>query len=250
MTVLAGHKAIVTGGSQGIGLAIARKYASEGAKIVLVGRSARTLESALASLPGQDHAYSVMDLNVGAANNSEWSSLLRKHCETSILVNCAGITHYSLLTRTPHDVMDAVLNTNLRATIFATKHVAAAMMKHRRSDVTVDMSILFVASALAHRGGAGSAVYAASKAGLIGFSKALAQELAPRSIRCNILAPGYVETAMTGGMREDLREKVLAGTAAGRMGTVDEIAGAALLLASNRFMNGTCLTIDGGASLE
>ena len=260
---LAGRQVIVTGGSRGIGLGIATRFAESGASLVLVGRHESTLRSAIATLPGDasSHRYHAIDLAL-PDRRSAWAALL-SNCSPAVLVNCAGVTHYSLLARTPHDTIDSVIRTNLTATVEACKYVSAAMLKSTRSNSPsfsstaaeengggAGHSIINIASALAHRGGSGSSVYAASKAGVIGFTKALAQELGPRGIRVNAVAPGYVETDMTSGMSLDFRQKVIDKTAVGRIGTVAEIADAVHFLATNQFANGTCLTIDGGLTYE
>lgn len=306
----AGRRVIVTGGSRGIGLGIAHRFAEAGASLVLVGRHEATLRAATSSLPcpalpvaagtaapprnsaesrdGNEveigrHTHAVIDLSL-PDRRSPWLSLLDKsHQPPAVLVNCAGVTHYSLLARTPARVVDAVVRTNLVAAIDASRWVSGAMLKARRrsssrspptasslddgrdpaadpatedavdsaiGEASDDFSIVNVASALAHRGGAGSSIYAASKAGLIGFTKALAEELGPRGIRCNAIAPGYVETDMTRGMSLQLQRSAVDRTALRRTGTVSEIADAVFFLATNRFVNGTCLTVDGGLTYE
>ncbi|KAK4983735.1 hypothetical protein LTR66_006087 [Elasticomyces elasticus] len=169
-----------------------------------------------------------------------------------VLVNAAGVTHSSFLVRMSEAQIHEILQTNLTGTILASRWAAKNMLRNKKSGSGLsDMDrgcIINVASLLGLQGGAGSSVYAASKAGVLGFTRALASELGPAGIRVNAIVPGYVETDMTDSMSAKAREDALARIPLKRFGVVDEIAEAAVLLATNRYANNCVLNLDGGMS--
>lgn len=261
---LKGRKAVISGASRGIGLAIAKAFALRGASTVLLGRSQKTLDVAIKSLEcaseGQSHEAHQLDVTQA----SEWDSLMNKVSPADVLVNVAGdkkshwcrsstdpagITHYSLLPRTSVSTIDDVLSTNLLGPIYGSRAFSKAMLRNSKSGGD-GACIINISSALAHRNGSGSTVYAASKAGLIGFTKAFAEEFGPRGLRTCALAPGYIDTDMVSGMSKSIQEKIIERTSVRRIGTVDEVAQAAVFLVENDFANGTTLTIDGGFTFE
>jgi NAD(P)-dependent dehydrogenase (short-subunit alcohol dehydrogenase family) len=159
-------------------------------------------------------------------------------------VNSAGIAQYKLLAQSSSDHIRTILDINLLGTIYACKKLSRLMIASRKEGVLINIS-----SALAYRYGAGSSVYAASKAGVIGFSKALAEELGPR-IRVNTLVPGYISTDMTSGMSESLEKMAKGKIASKRFGRVEEVAQAAHFLATCEYANGSSLILDGGTIFE
>ncbi|KAK0634564.1 hypothetical protein B0T17DRAFT_484417 [Bombardia bombarda] len=267
---LAGRTAAITGGSRGIGLAIASWFAREGAKVVLLGRDKSTLEHALGGLSGsgavevsssrrerntishqrQEHAFFVHDVR----DAKSWTEVAVAHvrlCSPNIdiLVNCAGVSQSSLLVKTsPADVED-ILATNLQGAIWGCKVIGRQMIAgSRRQKQSGDPSsrcIINVSSLLAHKGIVGTSVYAASKAGLLGLTTSLAQEYGAHSIRVNAIVPGYITSDMTkdAGTAELIKKIPL-----NRFGTPDEIADAALFLARNPYANNCILNLDGGLS--
>ncbi|KAF2401520.1 NAD(P)-binding protein [Trichodelitschia bisporula] len=177
-----------------------------------------------------------------------WSALLKSIPPPDVLVNAAGVTHASLLLRTEEDVLDAVLDTNLRGTMVACKEVGKAMVSAGRGRGAGRGCIVNVSSLLGVRGGRGAAVYAASKAGVIGLTRALALELGPSGVRVNCIVPGYVETRMTADMGPETKKGILSKIPLGRFGRPEEIAEAAVFLATNQYANNCVINLDGGLS--
>jgi NAD(P)-dependent dehydrogenase (short-subunit alcohol dehydrogenase family) len=247
---------LITGASRGIGRAIAIAFAREGAGCLLVGRDEAALKqtselctSARGSI-GRSHYVLTGDIN----DPNFWSTLDKNPCwgpengRLDVLVNAAGISHSSLLVRTTQAKVDDILNTNLSSTIQASRFAVKKMLKNSAESATGAGHILNISSLLATHGGAGSVAYAASKAGVLGLTRSLAAEIGTRGIRVNAICPGYVETDMTGAMPYTAREAALAKIPAGRFGTVDEVADAAVFLCGNQYANNTVLTLDGGLS--
>lgn len=239
---LAGGVAVVTGGSRGIGLAIARELAAGGAVVAVVGRNGERAGNAADSLPGSGHAGFACDVS----NPSETGELV-KRIESemgpiSILVNNAGITKDNILLRLKDEDWDEVIAVNLKGAFNMTRAAARGMMK-RRTGV-----VLNVSSVVGLTGNPGQANYAASKAGLIGFTKSVARELASRSIRCNAIAPGYIETDMTGALDEQQTAALQERIPMGRFGTPEDVAGVARFLVgpAARYITGQVIPVDGG----
>ncbi|KAG9530494.1 NAD(P)-binding protein, partial [Aureobasidium melanogenum] len=245
---------LVTGASRGIGRAIAIALAREGAGCLLVGRDESALKetydlcvSARGSV-GRSHFVLTGDIT----DPSFWSNLDNNPCWESengrldVLVNAAGVTHSSLLIRTSQAKVDNVLNTNLNAAIQASRYAAKKMLKNSAEAKKGAGHILNIASLLATHGGVGSVAYAASKAGMLGLTRSLSAELSTKGIRVNAICPGYVETDMTKAMSYAARDAAMAKIPAGRFGTVDEIADAAVFLCGNQYANNTVITLDGG----
>jgi 3-oxoacyl-[acyl-carrier protein] reductase len=234
--------ALVTGGSRGIGLAIARALAEGGARVAVVARGEEGAVEAAASLPGEGH----MGLGCDVADGERVAAVVSQVEESlgtiSILVNNAGVTRDNLLLRMKDEDWNTVMDVNLRGAFHTTRAVLRGMMKQR------DGVILNVTSVVGLMGNAGQANYAASKAGLVGFTKSVARELASRGIRCNAVAPGYIETDMTGGLNEKQVEALAGQIPLGRLGQPEDIAGVARFLAgpSARYITGQVITVDGG----
>lgn len=239
---LQGQVALVTGGSRGIGLAIARELAEAGAKVAVVGRDAARAEAAAAGLPGEGHRGYACDVADAAA-----AAVLVKQVEeemggVDVLVNNAGVTRDNLLVRIKDDDWDAVLDTNLRGAFVLIRAAARGMMKRRAG------RIVNVSSVVGITGNVGQANYAASKAGLIGLTKAVAKELASRGVLVNAVAPGYIETDMTSELPGAAREALSSQIALGRLGQPEDIAPVVRFLAGpgSRYMTGQVLVVDGG----
>jgi 3-oxoacyl-[acyl-carrier protein] reductase len=244
MNQLANQIAVVTGAGRGIGRAIALKFASEGADVVCVSRTAENSEKAaqeIRALGRKAWAHAV-DVADGAAVAGAAESILAETGRVDILVNNAGVTRDGLLMRMSEADWDTVLDTNLKGAFLFTKAFSRAFLKQRSG------RIINVASVIGLIGNAGQANYAASKAALIGFTKSVARELASRGITVNALAPGFIETDMTAGLGQELRQKVLQGIPLNRFGRPEDIAQAALFLAGPGacYVTGQVLKIDGG----
>jgi 3-oxoacyl-[acyl-carrier protein] reductase len=244
MFSLAGRTALVTGASQGIGEAIARRLAAAGAKLVLAARS----EERLAALAGEiaaagGHAHALaLDVSRPEAVGARLKTLPPEYAEIDVLVNNAGITADNLLARMSLDDWERVLRTNLTGAFALTREVVRGMMRRRWGRV------ISISSVVGLMGNAGQANYAASKAGLIGFSKSLARELGSRNITANVVAPGYIATAMTDALPEKSRDELTGAIALKRLGTVDDVAFAVLFLASEEggYVTGETLNVSGG----
>ncbi|MCJ1318832.1 hypothetical protein MMC15_004163 [Xylographa vitiligo] len=243
---LAGKHIIVTGASRGIGFAIARLFATHGAeRMLVVGRSDTLAQASEAISEG---TATEMKISVGSVEDrSFWKYLGHDLRKVDILVNAAGVAHSSLLVTTKPATIEQVIQTNLMGTIWGCQIVGKEMIRQRRESSNT-ACIINVASLLGVKGGKGSTVYAASKAGVLGLTRSLAAELGPSNIRVNALVPGYVETSMTEAMTQQARSAALQSIPQARFGTPEEIADAAMFLATNAYANNCILNLDGGLS--
>lgn len=244
MSQLANQIAVVTGAGRGIGRAIALKFASAGADVACVSRTQENSEKVaeeIRAIGRRAWAYAV-DVSDPAAVTAAGERILADAGRIDILVNNAGVTRDGLLMRMSEEDWDTVLDTNLRGAFLFTKAFIRSLIKQRSG------RIINVASVIGLIGNAGQANYAASKAGLIGFTKSVARELASRGITVNALAPGFIETDMTSGLTEEIRQQVLKTVPMNLFGKAEDIADGALFLASPaaRYVTGQVLTIDGG----
>jgi 3-oxoacyl-[acyl-carrier protein] reductase len=244
MSQLANQIAVVTGAGRGIGRAIALKFAAEGADVVVVSRTAENSEKVAAeirALGRRAWAFAV-DVADGAAVAAAGEKILAECGRVDVLVNNAGVTRDGLLMRMSEADWDMVLDTNLKGAFLFTKAFTRAFAKQRSG------RIINVASIIGLIGNAGQVNYAASKAGLIGFTKSVARELAGRGVTCNALAPGFIETDMTAVLNAEIRAELLKKIPLGVFGQAEDIAGAALFLAgpAGRYVTGQVLTVDGG----
>lgn len=244
MAQLANQIAVVTGAGRGIGRAMALKFAAEGADVVVVSRTAENSEKVaneIRALGRKAWAHAV-DVADGAAVAAAAEKILAEAGKVDVLVNNAGVTRDGLLMRMNEADWDTVLDTNLKGAFLFTKAFTRAFAKQRSG------RIINVASVIGLIGNAGQANYAASKAGLIGFTQSVARELAGRGVTCNALAPGFIETDMTSVLNEEIRTELLKKIPLGSFGQAEDIAGAALFLASPaaRYITGQVLTVDGG----
>ena len=244
MPTLENQIAVVTGAGRGIGRAIALKFAAAGADVVCVSRTAENSEKVAAEVRALSRKAWALAVDVadGAAVTAAAEKILAEAGKVDILVNNAGVTRDGLLMRMSTDDWDAVLNTNLRGAFHFTKALTRAFLKQRSG------RILNIASVIGLMGNAGQANYAASKAGLIGFTKSVAKELASRGITVNAIAPGFIETDMTSALKPEMKQALLGQIPLNSLGQADDIASAALFLASPeaRYITGQVLTVDGG----
>ena len=241
---LTGKSALVTGASGGIGNAIARCLHGAGAKVALTGTRKEVLD-ALAGALGERAFVAPADLSDPAAPVKLVKEVEAALGPVDILVNNAGLTRDMLSMRLSDDDWAKVLDVNLGAAFRLSRAVLRGMMQRRWGRIVNITSIVGV------MGNAGQANYAASKAGLIGMSKSIAQEVAARGITVNCLAPGFIETAMTEGLKDDVKEKLLAAVPARRLGTPDDVAAGVLYLASAEasYVTGQTLHINGGMAM-
>jgi 3-oxoacyl-[acyl-carrier protein] reductase len=236
--------ALVTGASQGIGEAIARQLASQGARLVLAARSVDKLESLAASLAESGTEAHVLPLDLADAESVAelLKALPEPFSAVDVLVNNAGITADNLLVRMSLEDWQRVLATNLTGTFAVTRTLARGMMRRKFG------RIITVSSVVGLMGNAGQANYAAAKAGLIGFSKSLARELAGRNITVNVVAPGFIQTQMTENLPDSARGELTTAIPLKRLGTVDDVAAAVGYLASDEagYVTGHTLNVSGG----
>lgn len=248
MGLLTHKTALVTGGSRGIGAAIAEKFASEGANVAFTYLSSEEKAQALATHLGS-YGSKVIAYRSDASQLAEAEDLVKKVLEDfgglHILVNNAGITKDNLLLRMSEADWDAVINTNLKSVFNLTKVAMKPMMRAGGA------SIINMSSIIGLRGQAGQANYAASKAGIIGFSKSIAKEYGSRQVRCNVIAPGFIETDMTHALGEGAKEDFLKNIPLGRLGSGEDIANAALYLGADlsRYVTGQVLSVCGGFNI-
>ena len=245
MNRLAGKTAIVTGAGRGIGNAVARRFAEEGAKVILISRNPASCGGAADAInadhPGSCKAYPC-DVADSAAVEACVKEILAEYPTVDILVNNAGITKDTLLMRMKEADWDAVMDTNLKSVFLFVKALQRTLMKSPAG------RIINMASVVGLTGNLGQANYAASKAGVIGFTKSMAQELASRKVTCNAIAPGFIATDMTDAIPEAAKEAILSRIPMKDLGKPEDIANCALFLASDesRYMTGQVRVCDGG----
>ncbi len=241
---LDGRTALVTGASQGIGEAVARRLAAHGARVVLAARSTDKLEALAGELIEQGGKAHPLTLDLGQPEEvaGRLEGLPERFAEIDVLVNNAGVTADNLLARMQLEDWERVLKVNLTGAFATARAVTRGMMRRRWG------RIINVSSVVGLMGNAGQANYAAAKAGLVGFSKALARELAGRGITVNVVAPGFIETAMTADLPEKSRKELTAAIPSRRLGSVDDVAAAVLYLASEEaaYVTGHVLNVSGG----
>lgn len=239
-----GRVALVTGASQGIGRACAARLAKSGATVVVAARNQQKLDEVVQEITaaGGTAAAFVLDVADEEQIKTVIKAAIARFGKIDILVNNAGITHDQLVMRMKRADWDSVINTNLTSAYLCTQQVISPMLKQRWG------RIVNIASVFAQTGQAGQANYAASKAGLIGLTMAVARELASRSITCNAVAPGFIETAMTEVLSGEFKENALKMIPLGRTGTPEEVAHAVEFLASEQagYITGHVLNINGG----
>ena len=236
---LDGKTALVTGASRGIGAAIAEELARAGADVVLGFRSGKDEAEELAGRIG------CRAIQADVSDATEAARLVAEAGDVEVLVNNAGVTRDGLLARMSDDDWRTVIDTNLAACFYTCRAVTRPMMKKRRG------AIVNVSSIVGVHGNWGQTKYAASKAGIIGFTKSLAKELGSRNVRANVVAPGYVTTRLTDVLPEEATKAMLANTALGRLGDPADVAGSVRFLCSDEaaFITGVVLLVDGGLGM-
>jgi len=236
--------ALITGASRGIGLACAQTLAKAGVRIVLTARNRELLEQAATGIREQGGEAHVVELDMSAGDSikSVLTGAAKEFGRIDILVNNAAITRDGIAMRMKKQDWDTVIDTNLSGAFLACQAVLPSMMKERWG------RIVNISSVVARSGNAGQANYSASKAGLIGLTKSLAQEMGSRGITVNAVAPGFIETDMTAGLSDELKTKVLANIPLGRFGAVEDVAAAVEFLCGDRasYITGQVIDVNGG----
>lgn len=244
---LEGKVAVITGAGRGIGAAIARRFADEGASVVLnsLSDSAMKVAEEINSAGGKA-VFVQGDVSKPGDVNKVIDGAAANFGRLDILVNNAGITRDNLLMRMSEDDWDAVMDTNLKSVYLCTRAVIRPMLKSKSGGRIINLS-----SVIGLSGNAGQANYAASKAGIIGFTKSLAKELASRLITVNAIAPGFIVTDMTSVMSQEAKDALIKRIPLGTLGSAEDVASAAAFLASDEamYITGQTLTVDGGMTL-
>jgi 3-oxoacyl-[acyl-carrier protein] reductase len=241
---LSGRVALVTGASQGIGRACALRLAAAGATVAVVARNQERLAELVQKIEGGGGKASAFSADVADDEQvkTTFKTVLGQLGKIDILVNNAGITRDQLVMRMKREDWDSVLHTNLTSAYLCIQQAIGSMLKQRWGRI-INMSSVF-----GQMGQAGQANYAASKAGLIGLTKAIAREVGSRNITCNAVAPGFIETAMTSGFSDDFKQDALKAIPLGRVGTPEDVASAVAFLASEEasYITGHVLSVNGG----
>ncbi len=239
-----GRVALVTGASQGIGRACALRLAQSGATLALAARNQEKLNDLATQIAAAGGKAEAFPLDVGDEEQikSTFKAVIERFGKIDILVNNAGITRDQLVMRMKRVDWDSVLNTNLTSAYLCTQQAIGSMLKQRWG------RIINITSIFGQMGQAGQANYAASKAGLIGLTMAVAREVGSRNITCNAVAPGFIETAMTSVLKDDFKENAVKMIPLGRVGSPEDVAGAVAFLASEEasYISGHVLNVNGG----
>lgn len=247
MKLLEGKTALITGAARGIGKAIALKFADHGANIVFTdleyNDACRQLEKELAGKGVKAKGFA-SDASSTEETDRVVKDILKEFDKVDILVNNAGITKDNLLMRMSEGDWDAVLTVNLKSVFNLTKAIQRHMLKNKQG------SIINMSSVVGVNGNAGQSNYSASKAGIIGFTKSIAQELGSRNIRCNAIAPGFIETEMTGKLSDEVKEEWAKQIPLRRAGNSDDVANTAVFIASDLsgYITGQVISVCGGMS--
>lgn len=245
--LLIGKTCVVTGGSKGIGRAMVELFAREGGRVYYLSRGEAEDPAALAAAAaaGGSVAWKKCDVAVEAEVDAALEAIVKEAGALDVVVNNAGVTRDGLVFRMSLEDWETVIRTNLTSAFLVSRTAARHMIKKRAG------SIINVSSVVGIMGNGGQTNYAASKAGLIGFTKSLAREVSSRGVRVNALAPGFIETAMTDKIPEEMKEKMKATIPLGRHGAPEEVAKAALFLASDlaSYVTGEVLKVDGGMGM-
>lgn len=245
MSLLQGKTALITGGSRGIGAAIVERFAEEGANIAFTYLSSEEKANRLAAAMTEKHGVSVKAFRSDASDFAQAEELVKNVLasfdKVDILINNAGITRDNLMLRMSEEQWDQVINTNLKSIFNLTKHIIKPMLRARSG------SIINISSIVGVTGNAGQANYAASKAGVFGFTKSIAKEIGSRGIRCNSIAPGFIATEMTDALDDKTKEAYFANIPLKRFGTGKEVADACLYLGSDlsTYVSGQTLSVCG-----
>lgn len=245
---LEGKTVVVTGAARGIGFAIAQAFAAQGARTVILGRNPQNVEKAVQTLVQQGYSVSakIADVTDAKALETAFSEVEKEHGGIDCLVNNAGITRDNLMLRMKEEDWQQVLDINLTGTFNATQKVFKHMMRARKG------SIINITSVIGLMGNAGQANYAASKGGIIAFTKSCAKEFAPRNVRVNAIAPGFIETEMTASLPEEVVAAYAEAIPLKKMGSASDVAKLCLFLASDdsAYITGQTIAIDGGLTMH
>lgn len=240
-----GKNVFVTGSTRGIGLAIAHQFAGLGANVVLNGRSAISEELLDAF---KDYGVQVIGISGDVSSNQDAKRMVDEAIaalgSVDILINNAGITKDGMALRMTEDDFNSVLQINLTGTFNMTQAVLKPMTQAREG------AIINVSSVVGLTGNAGQANYAASKAGVIGFTKSIAREVAARNVRVNVIAPGFIESDMTAGLSDKIKDAMMGQIPMKRFGQAEEVAKVAVFLASQEYLTGQVIAIDGGLTMQ
>jgi 3-oxoacyl-[acyl-carrier protein] reductase len=241
MASLNGSIALVTGASRGIGRAIAERLAADGATVIGTATSENGAQSISDYLQGEGEGK-VLDVSIPESMQTLLAEITEKHGAVDILVNNAGITRDNLLMRMKDDEWQSIMDTNLTAIFKMSKAVLRGMMKKRKG------RIINIGSVVGSTGNAGQANYAAAKAGVIGFSKSMAREVASRGITINVVSPGFIDTDMTKSLSDDQKESIFKDIPANRLGDPKEVAATVGFLASDNaaYITGETIHVNGG----
>lgn len=235
---------IVTGAGRGIGLTIARTFAENGATVIISDYNQNSLADAIDLFKAKAFNFDAIPCNVtdSAEVQNLIESVIQKHTRIDVLINNAGITRDTILLRMKEEQWDAVINTNLKGVFMVSRAAVKYFLKQQAG------KIINISSVVGLTGNIGQANYSASKAGVIGFSKTLAKEMASRHVTVNVIAPGFIDTAMTAGLSEEVRAGFLKNIPLNKMGMPQDVANAALFLASPLadYITGQVLKVDGG----
>ena len=238
---------LVTGSTRGIGLGVAQAFAEQGACVIIMGRNETQAQEIAAKIKSQGHCADGFGCDVTNLPQVQETvnKILDIHKRIDILVNNAGITRDNLLLRLDENDWDEVIKVNLKGTFNVTKVIAKAMLKAKKG------KIISIASVIGLTGNIGQANYAASKAGIIAFSKSVAREFAYRNITANVIAPGYIRTDMTAKLSQAVQQKVLEHIPLSRFGEIADVAGVCLFLASGAadYITGQTIVVDGGLTI-
>lgn len=243
--LLVNKTAIVTGGSRGIGFSIAKLFAEQGANVQIWGINGEAGQAAAQTLSeqtGRQVSFALVDVSKNDMVSTQVQNFLSEYNTIDVIVNNAGITRDALLMRMSEEEWSSVINTNLGSIYNVCSAVIRPMIKARSG------AIINISSIVGLRGSPGQTNYAAAKAGIIGFNKALSKEVGSKNIRVNCIAPGFIDTDMTKSLNDNLKNEWLKGVPLGRVGMPEEIAKAALFLASDgsSYITGQVLSVDGG----
>ena len=236
--------AIVTGASQGIGKSISEIFSKAGAHVVCLARNADKLKEIVSEISKNGNSASYISCDISDSNLVEnaFKSVVKDYKQIDVLVNNAGITQDSLIMRMKEQGWDKVMDTNLKGAFHTTKIVLRQMMRKKYG------RIINITSIVGLQGNPGQSNYAASKAGLIGFSQSVAKEVASRGITVNCIAPGWIETEMTNDIPQNIKKDIIKNIPIGKTGSAEDIANTALFLASKeaKYITGQTITVDGG----